>query len=376
VIDTLVTAIALAALAFAWRAAGASASRSPVAARLRALYALAALLLALRLAVSASESLPLVVALMVVAAWLPLAALRLVEQLCRRHAARAVKLLGLGGGVAFTGLALTLGVVWSEGAVVALAAYQSLMLAMMIVMLARERGTLRPAERRTLNTFLLALLLTIPLALTDFRALFPDLPVRGGALAVLVIVLGSSRLADDRGTPAGLLADLAVASAASAIITMVGRIAVAGLDPGAAIRLAAGGWAVAALLLLIERLRSRSAQGSGLIAALARTADGSRAAILSAHPLLESGQLIDGEALQAYPSESMDRLLRHRVVDADLNDEAGDAGRDLLQAAQATHLIRVSRTPPQLLAIAAGGLAGAELDDEIAVAARLIEAAA
>lgn len=227
-----------------------------------------------------------------------------------------------------------------------------------------------------LDTFLLALLLTIPLALTDFRAIFPDLPVRGGAAAVLVIVLGSSRLVDDRGTPAGLLADLTVATGAAGLVVAAGWVAAASLDLAAAVGLAAGAWAVAALLLLIERTRSRGAQGSGLTAALARTAGDSRAAILSAHPLLEGGQLIDGEALGAYPPASLERLLQHRVIDADLDDEAGDAGRDLLQAAQATHLIRVSRTPPRLLAITAGELAGGDLDDEIAVAARLIEAAA
>ncbi|PCD04302.1 hypothetical protein COC42_08460 [Sphingomonas spermidinifaciens] len=375
-IDSLITAIALAALAFAWRAAGEAASRSPVAARLRALYALTGLLLALRLAVFATGSLPLIVALMIAAAWLPLAGLRLAEQLCRRHAPRAVKLLGLGGGITFTALALTLGVAWSEGAAVALAAYQSVMLALTIGMLARERGDLRSAERRTLDTFLLALVLTIPLALTDFHAIFPDLPVRGGAVAVLVIVLGSSRLVDDRGTPGGLLADLAVNAGAAALMTLVGWIGVAALDAAAAVRLAAGGFAVGALLLLIERTQGRGPQGAGLVAALARTPGAGLTAILSAHPLLEGGQLIDGEALAAYPPASLEPLLAHRVVDADLDDEAGDAARDLLQAAQATHLIRVSRSPPQFLAIAAGGLAGAELDDEIAVAARLIEAAA
>lgn len=375
-IDSLVTAIALAALAFAWRAAAQAAPRSPVAARLRSLYALTGVLLALRLAVVVTGSLPLIVALMIAAAWLPLAGLRLAEQLCRRHAARVVKLLGLGGGIVFTVLALTLGVAWSEGAVVALAAYQSIMLALTILMLARERQDLRAAERRTLDTFLLALLLTIPLALTDFRDIFPDLPVRGGAVAVLVIVLGSSRLVDDRGSPAGLLADLAVMAGAAALMALAGRIAVTGLDPTATVQLGAGGFAVAALLLLIERTSGRGERGAGLIAALARTSGEGQGAILSAHPLLEDGQLIDGEVLAAYPPASIDRLVAHRVIDADLDDEAGDAGRDLLQAAQATHLIRVSRTPPRLLAIAAGGLAGPEFDDEIAVAARLIEAAA
>ncbi|MEH3041563.1 MAG: hypothetical protein PGN21_16060 [Sphingomonas paucimobilis] len=375
-IDTLVTAIALGAAGVAWITAGEAASRSPVAKALRGLYGLTVLLLAFRIMVAISDAVPFVVALMIVAAWLPLAGLRLAEQLCRRHAARWVKLLGLGGGIAFTIVALTLGMVWSEAAMVALALYQSIMLALTILLLARERGGLKPAERRTLDTFVLALLLTIPLALSDFHALFPDLPARGGAMAVLVIVLGSSRLADGRGRPLGLLADLAVATGASGLTLLIAWLIAPEIAAGDAVRVAAAAWAVAALLLLIERRRNRDTRSSGLLAALARAPMTRREAILSAHPLLESGQLIDGDTLAGYPPASIARLLEYAVIDADLDDEAGDAGRDLLQAAQATHLIRLSRTPPQWLAIAAGGLAGAELDDEIAVAARLIEVAA
>lgn len=151
-IDPLVTVIALGAAAIARVAAGEAASRSPVARALRRVYGLTVLLLALRLIGSVSDAVPFVVALMIVAAWLPLAGLRLAEELCRRHAQRWVKLLGLGGGVAFTLVALTLGVVWSEAAIVALAAYQSVMLALTILLLAHERGELKPAERRTLDT--------------------------------------------------------------------------------------------------------------------------------------------------------------------------------------------------------------------------------
>ncbi|MDQ0250736.1 hypothetical protein J2W22_002800 [Sphingomonas kyeonggiensis] len=373
-IDQFITAIALLALLIARWGVADAAARSGVAARLRTLYTLTGLLLALRLLAPLLAMTPLVVALMTVAAWLPFAGVRLVEELCRRHAPRPVKLLALGGGLAFTLVALTLGVVWSAGALLGLAAYQSVMLVLMIRQLAGARRGLGTAERRTLDTFLLALPLTIPLALTDFPALFPDLPVRGGAIAVLLLVLASSRLVSDRGTPAGLIADLLVALGASGAVVLAGHVALLGLNANAAVKLAAGGWAIAALLLLVERAANSGTRGSGLTAALARTPGGGLGTILSAHPLLEAGRVLEGEDLAGYPSISLARLLEHRVISADIEDaEAGDAGRDLLQAAQATHLLRISRDPPRLLAIAAGGLAGAALDDEIEIAARLIE---
>lgn len=371
-IDTIVTGIALVAVLIARVPAAEAAARSAVAGRLRSLYTLTAMLLALRLLTPVVAATPLVVTLMIVAAWLPFAALRLVEELCRRHARRVVKLLALGGGVAFSVVAVTLGVVWSAHALLALAAWQAAMLTLMIVQMARARHDLRRAERQTLDSFLLALLLTIPLALSDFTALLPDAPVRGGAIAVLVIVLGSSRLTDDRGTPLGLLADLAVALGAGGMVVLIAQAVMP-----EALQLAVAGSALAALLLLVERTRGRAAAGSGLTAALARVPGDDLANILSAHPLLEGAQLLEEDRLAAYPPSSIARLLDHRIVGADLADaETRDAARELLAATQATHLIRVSRAPPRLLAVAAGGLAGRGLDDELALAARLIERAA
>jgi hypothetical protein len=70
-------------------------------------------------------------------------------------------------------------------------------------------------------------------------------------------------------------------------------------------------------------------------------------------------------------------VLAFRVVSASTGDaETRDAARDLLDAFAATHLVRLSRTPPRLLAVAAGSLTAPALDDELALAARLIERAA
>ncbi|WP_230770273.1 hypothetical protein [Sphingomonas sp. Leaf4] len=376
-IDTIILGIALIALLIARQGVAVAAARSAVAARLRALYTLTAMLAGLRLLTPVVPATPVVVALMTVAAWLPFAALRLVEELCRRHARRSVKLLALGGGLGFSVLAVTLGVVWSAAALLALAGFQAMMLVLMIAQMARARRDLRLAERRTLDSFLLALALTIPLALTDFTALLPDAPVRGGAIAALVMVLGSSRLADDRGTPLGLVADLAVAIGAGGVLVAIGRVVLPDVDLPTGLRLTAAGGALAALLLLIERTRDLAGQESGLTAALARVDADDMGAILSAHPLLDHARIIEGDALAAYPPASVARLLDHRVVRGDLADaETRDAACDLLLATQATHLIRLSRDPPRLLAVAAGGLAGRSLDDEIALAARLIERAA
>ena len=128
------------------------------------------------------------------------------------------------------------------------------------------------------------------------------------------------------------------------------------------------------LLLLIERFADVRWHQPGLITALAGAPDGDRDAIIAAHPLLASGRVIGDDELSHYPAESLANLIEHRVLSADTRGpNARDAARDLLDAASATHLLRISREPPRFLAIAAGGLSGPALDDELAIAARLIE---
>ena len=134
---------------------------------------------------------------------------------------------------------------------------------------------------------------------------------------------------------------------------------------------------MACLLLIVARARPEAEQGAGLIAALARAPDRDTAALIAAHPLLASARVLGPSELAAYPAASIARLLEHAVVSASTGErEARDAARDLLDAHAATHLVRLSRDPPRLLAVAAGSLAAPALDDELALAARLIERAA
>jgi len=372
-VELLLGGAALAAAAVARAGVAASARRSPVAARLRTLYSLLAALFALRLAASAWASPLPAILLMLVAAWLPLAGLRLVEELRRRHAPRPVKLAALGGALAFSLVAATAGLVWSGPAIIALAAYQLAGMAAMIALLGRGRGDLAPAERRTADTFLLALLIAAPLALTDFHALWPDAPVRGGPFALLVLVLATSRLASAEGSPGRLLGDVALLLASGGFAALAAAAAVPGVARDAGPAVAAAGAAVAALALVADRAAGSAAGGAGLLAALAR-APGEGVALLASHPILATGRVLGPKELAAYPEAALEPLGRHRVIGADIEDaEAREAAGEILAATAATHLLRLSRRPLSLLAIAAGGLAGRALDDELEIVARLVE---
>jgi hypothetical protein len=372
---SLSTAVALVAVLVARYGIAPAADRSPVAARLRTLYTLIGMLLVLRLVNGWLDFAVVTGALMLTAAWLPLAALLLVEQLRRQHAPRFVKLGTLGGAVFFTAVALSVGIVWPRIAIMGLAAFQAIVTLGMAGLLLMSRNNLNRVERRTSDTFLLAWLLVVPLFLTDFPVLLPHTPVRGGVFAGLILVLATSGLIRGDGSPARLLADTATCLAGAGL-AMIGAVLLAAEQPDLPTFVATGavGFMVACLALLIERFAGIRSDSRRLIGAIARAplsegVDG----LLRSHPLLSSGRLVDADMLADYPVGVVRTLARYHVISDNMGDTAAcEAARDLLDATAATHLLRLSAEPPQFLAVSAGGLAGETLSDELAVAAMLI----
>ncbi|WP_299296760.1 hypothetical protein [uncultured Erythrobacter sp.] len=188
-IAALFTAIGLLAALVGRYGVAAAARRGGVAEHLRRLFTLTAVLLALRLANFVWTSPAMAAAMMVVAAWMPLATLRLGEELVRRHAHRPLKFFALGGAIGFFVLAATFGLFWTREAILALAAFQALVLAGVLIHLLTQRRTVSPSERRAPDMLSLAFVLALPLLATDFERLFPDLAFRGGAFAALVFML-------------------------------------------------------------------------------------------------------------------------------------------------------------------------------------------
>jgi hypothetical protein len=368
--NLLVTLLALLAVLLARHGLKILARRSDVVRRLRTLLGLIAALLVCRLLSAYVEGAILTATTMSVAAWLPLAALRLVEELTRRHAARGVKLLALGGAFAFTVVALTVGLVWSKGVVVGLAGFQVTMLFLMMLQLVTSRKGLSAADQGTAAAILIALLLSVPLALTDFRALFPDLSVRGGSFAVILLVLASSGASVESHALHRLARDVTLVFLTGAI-TLVAAEA-AGSAPSLA--LAAPIAALAGLLLLVERFARPPTGPAGLVAALARARVDSKEALVAIHPMLAGGRMLGPAELADYPAASVAALLRNPVTGADDEDrEVRALARELLLANGATHLVRLAADPPTLLAVSGGELAGPALTDELMVAARLLE---
>lgn len=375
-IGALLTAIGLLA-ALVTRAGVAGAARGGgVAGHLARLLTLIALLLGLRLAGQALPSPVVVAATMVVAAWLPLVTLRLAEEMVRRHAPRIVKLLALAGAGVFTLLSVTFGLVWTGPALIALAAFQAVVMAAILAHLLGQRASVSLAERRAADMLALAFALALPLLATDFAWAFPGLPFRGGPFAALVFVLACSRLAGSASRPLRLLGDLAVMAGGGALSALAAQLLAA---PAAMVpALAATASAAAALVLLAERFANAPAHGDDMLAAIARAApDGP--AILAAHPLLAQSVPVTDEALADLPQDLLAALAAKPVITA-ARDPASEtltgAARELLARYGASHLLRLpAAASPRFLAISGGALDEARLTHELTIVARLLERA-
>ncbi|HEY5721104.1 MAG TPA: hypothetical protein VIT45_02170 [Allosphingosinicella sp.] len=379
--DLIVNGLALAALAAAILAMHGGEGPGPVERRLRALYFAIALLLALRGLAWTWPNPLLTIPVLAAAAWIPLLALRLVEQLVRRHAPRPLKWLALGGAIGFTAAALLVGGFWPRGMFAALALFQIVTLGWAGRLLHNRRpGELAAAEERVADTLVLAFLLAIPLAASDFRLLLPDLPARMGGLGVLIFLVAASRLASGLAAPRLLLADLFGLLLFAALLAVGADLLVTTLPADDVVRLFVLAFACAATTLVVIRIgeaRLVTRMRPSLLTAFAQLPDrAGEEMLLGAHPLLATGKLVESEALGLYDQAVVAAIARRRVVTASssLDPEVAAAARNLLDSAAATHLVRLSQYPPRFLAVAAGELTGAgTLAAELDMLSRLAE---
>jgi hypothetical protein len=368
----LVTALAVVATARGTASDG-------LASRVRALFVALAALLAARLGLSIRPDAWVAVALMLAASWLPLMALLLVERIVRRHAPSWAKLAALGGATGFSLVALVVGAFWPLPVMVALAAFQALALAYLAAMLlAGRKDGLSPVEQGLAGSLALVFAMAVPLALADFRSVFPGLPIRPGALGITLLALAVTRFGIRMGAPWLVVADLAllVLGAGATVAAASTFLALASDD---LVRLAAVAAAGTGLVMVAQRageVRLIARARPSLLAAIARLpADAGCDSLIAAHPLTAGAAVIEGESLDLYDRETLEALVRRGIVtraDAPGGDVQG-AAANLLDAFAATHLVALSGSPPRFLAVAAPGLAR---DDpagvELAIFARLV----
>jgi hypothetical protein len=354
---------------------------SPVERRLAAALALVLLLFALRGVAWIGGEQALGAIALSPAVLLPLAMLCLAEGLLRRHAPFWLKTAVAGATFAMLVL-LAIGAHANIAAFgLALAGFQALTLvALAWLILARDRGSLGRLENRTIDVFMAIGAAMLPLLLTDFRTLVPQIPVRMSAIGVSALVFAILRLGRDSASPGRcvgeVLGALAGSVAAGLAIAYVAEVQ----DPAAQIRLvivlcAFVLTAMTAVVAYILHVQSRRAS---LLSTLLDTESCDQDEFVSEaarHPALAEMRVLGPRDLDSYSQNALRDAFRDRQVlsAADVSESSpavigGDAReqmRDLLQTHRISHALLLSRDPLKLALV--------DLPDMVVSAGKLLE---
>ena len=340
--------------------------RSPLTRRLLIALGVIALLFLVRGVAWWSGSVALDRLSVIPAALIPLGALIVTEGILRRHAPRGLKVmavfggivLGLGGAFGLERFATPYAVVLSLFQLVSFAACGWLLAT-------RDRTTLMASENRGIGRLAVGALVVIPFILTDFRTLFPDIPVRLGALGALLTVAVMLIAGGGAETRRHGLALMALRLVSSALLGFAAAFMAPEVDAAQVVRFCAV--AVAGVLtigLMTDALRALfESQEPGVLNSIAASPAATRDALmaeLAHHPIFESARRYREIELAAYDPPllreflSTRRVLRRSEAPWGLaaSDPAAERAVSLMTANSATHVIVLSEDPVDLIVLA------------------------
>lgn len=366
---------ALGMLAYALRVG--ERGRGPMQVRLRAVFLLAGLFYGVRASHHAGAGNLFEVLSQALAAVLPLTALILAEALLRRHAPQALKLATLAGALLALAAALVPGLAWADRFVMGyvLGAF----LAILLLILLRDRSGLTTAENGTLDAVAAGLLALAALSATDFRSAFP---VGLSGLGALVLVHAA---AGARWGALGVIGGVAL------LFTAVSAAALGLSAWPDRIRLAAAVLAALGALAVLLRLQvgDREARRETLLRALAQ-ADGSGLsaflAAVSRHPAFADLSLVEGSSLAAYDPEALEGAFAQGPVVAaarlagpgakNVPEDAREQMLDLLARHAASHAVLVSAAPLRVALLSTSAVRADDGEAEVLLFQRLAADAA
>lgn len=364
IVDSAISLAALGAILVVIGATGLETSRVPLTRRLRFGLLVLAVLLASRVADWWTGWGLLGLITLIAAGLVPLATLLLTEGLLRRHAPLPAKIFVAGGALFFALAGLLPDQLVEPWRFVLLFGFQLAGFAIIALLaMRRDRASLSRAENQAVDRIALSLLLILPLLATDYRGLFPEIPVRLGGLAILflcwlMISLGQ-RTVSHRDTLVAFVILFATAIAGGWAIA-----AAFGLDDRQAIQTMAIVLS-AALLGVIWKdsvtLRTEQRRENLLVHLAHGEIDTATAFLegLQSHPLVEGSLLLqDRDLADLDPSVLValfDRLPVAGLADfrriGSMSEGEAEQLAWLLEKYEATHVMMVSRLPLQLVAL-------------------------
>ena len=313
----------------------------------------------------------------------PLVSLIVAEGLLRRHGPSWLKVgLSIGPVLMVTGSILPF---------VPPSVHNGLLLAIVLIgfgavagfLALRDTKTLTAAEDATIRRLVPAFVFLAPLVVTDFRSIWPDIPVRLGAVGALLVLYVGFGSGNVKSSTRMRLASVGVFLAIAAIFAF-GQVAIRA-SSGAAdvIRACAVGFSGLMFAALFSEEQGTRAERRRTVAPLiASTTTAEFTENLRRHPLLGEARILDGKALDHVRHPALVTLLAEQRVLHRASSPWGRTDEDdgveravsLMTAHDATHLMLLTCEPLRLVAFAVPAIAAdARTDSEIQIAQRIGE---
>ena len=315
------------------------------------------------------------------AAATPLAALLVAEGLLRRHAPRAVKLAILAGGLAVALVWIVPGIPEAVRSSVELVVVAGGFAAVGVLLWRRDQQSLTDGENTVIRRVVVAMALLVPLIATDFRSLWPDLPLRFGAVGALLVLFFA--FGPGRGTNSERVVSLLIFLAIAGVFAFGTLTTGHAADAAQAIRATAVGLSgLLCAALFSEALGARSERAKAADPLLAAQTGDQFVAALKQHRLIGGARVLEENEIAPLRHPAFDALVAAMPVvkraDAPWGrprqDDAVERVSSLFMTYEATHVMRLSREPLRLAVFALPQIAAdARSESEIMAAQRIGE---
>jgi hypothetical protein len=291
----------------------------------------------------------------------PLVSLVVAEGLLRRHAPRWLKLALLSGPVVVFVAKLLPFLPQMVPVVLLLATVLGGFSAIASLFWQRDVATLTRAENITIRRVLLALMLLAPLIVTDFRSIWPGMPVRLGALGALTLLYVGLGVGNFHAPLHGRILNIAL-FVTIAVLFAVGYVATGHADCGIDQFTRAAAVGIAGLLfagIFSETQGARLERGRAGVPLTGATTPDEFLLRLSEHTLLSGAQMLPLAAMEQVDHPAFRALLiRQRTLRRAAapwgrasTDDGVERALSLMTAYDATHIALITETPLRIIAL-------------------------
>jgi hypothetical protein len=353
----------------------------PVTSRAICALDLVAALFLMRCLAWSTESGVLMALVDILAATTPLAGLLVAEGLLRRHAPRWVKLAILCGTLMVALFSTLPKLSPTVASVVELLVVAGGFGAVGVLLWTRDQASLTEAENSSIRRVVIAMAFLVPLIATDFRSLWPDTPLRFGAVGALLVLFFA--FGPGRATNGERILSLIMFTAIAGLFAFGYLSTGHGDASGQAVRaISVGLSGLIFAALFSEALGARSERRKPADPLLAAYTREQFMAALKEHRLIGGALILAGDEIAPLRYGAFDSLIAERPIlkradvpwGRSVRDDGVERATSLFMTYDATHVMRLSQHPMRLAIFSLPQISSdIRAESEIAAAQRIGE---